>query len=294
MSVALSPNFSQGHYTLAFVNSQSGDAQAAIASSDHARELSPFDPMLFAMLGARALALMRLGRHDEALAAVQRSLQAYEQAAGANSPLARNAYLTQSMALAGLGRLAEAERELRARRAALDPKQALAVARFDNQLAAVLASGDRAEEALALALGASATLRTAAPLLAARSALTVATAQLAAGHAREAITLVEPALATLQANQHANSPLLAEARWLLGQALLADDRAEAAEPPLRQARDAWQRLNPQARMADRTQVEHARAMRALGRPESSPELLAAASRLASSPFKDDRAAATRW
>lgn len=66
MSVALSPNFSQGHYTLAFVNAQSGDAQAAIASSDHARELSPFDPMLFAMLGARALALMRLGRHDEA------------------------------------------------------------------------------------------------------------------------------------------------------------------------------------------------------------------------------------
>ena len=66
MSVALSPNFSQGHYTLAFVNSQSGDAQAAIASSDHARELSPFDPLLFAMLGARALALMRLGRHDEA------------------------------------------------------------------------------------------------------------------------------------------------------------------------------------------------------------------------------------
>ena len=44
----------------------SRDAQAAIASSDHARELSPFDPMLFAMLGARALALMRLGRHDEA------------------------------------------------------------------------------------------------------------------------------------------------------------------------------------------------------------------------------------
>lgn len=66
MSVALSPNFSQGHYTLAFINAQSGDAQAAIASSDHARELSPFDPLLFAMLAARAMALMRLGRHDEA------------------------------------------------------------------------------------------------------------------------------------------------------------------------------------------------------------------------------------
>ena len=65
-SVLLSPNFSQGHYSLAFVHSQSGDANAAIASADYARELSPFDPMLFAMLGARAMALMRLGQMDQA------------------------------------------------------------------------------------------------------------------------------------------------------------------------------------------------------------------------------------
>jgi DNA-binding SARP family transcriptional activator/TolB-like protein len=65
-SVSLSPNFSQGHYALAFVHSQSGDASAAIASADHARALSPFDPMLFAMLATRAMALMRLGRMDEA------------------------------------------------------------------------------------------------------------------------------------------------------------------------------------------------------------------------------------
>jgi tetratricopeptide (TPR) repeat protein len=65
-SVELSPNFVLGHYTLAFVNSQSGDAGAAIASSDHSRHLSPFDPLLFGMLGARARALFRLGRHDEA------------------------------------------------------------------------------------------------------------------------------------------------------------------------------------------------------------------------------------
>ncbi len=239
-------------------------------------------------------ALNALGRHDEALAAVQRSLQAYEQAAGANSPLARSAYLTQSMALAGLGRLAEAERELRSRRAGLDPKQALVVARFDNQLAAVLAASDRAEEALALALDASARLRAAAPPVAARSALTVALAQLSAGHARDAIATLEPMLVTLQANQHADSPLLAEARWVHGRALLANQQAEAAEPPLRQARDTWQRLSPQGRMADRTLLEHAQAMRALGRPERSPGLLAAASRLAASSFKDDRAAATRW
>ncbi len=65
-SVLLSPNFSQGHYALAFVHSQSGDATAAIASADHARELSPFDPMLFAMLASRAMALMRLGQMDQA------------------------------------------------------------------------------------------------------------------------------------------------------------------------------------------------------------------------------------
>jgi tetratricopeptide (TPR) repeat protein len=65
-SVDLSPNFALGHYTLSFVQSQSGDANAAIAASDHSRHLSPFDPLLFGMLGARAMALVRLGRFDEA------------------------------------------------------------------------------------------------------------------------------------------------------------------------------------------------------------------------------------
>jgi DNA-binding SARP family transcriptional activator/TolB-like protein len=66
VAVDLSPSFSLGHYTVAFMQSQSGDAEAAIRSADMARALSPFDPLLFAMLAARALALMRLGRHDEA------------------------------------------------------------------------------------------------------------------------------------------------------------------------------------------------------------------------------------
>jgi DNA-binding SARP family transcriptional activator/TolB-like protein len=64
--VDLSPNFAHGHYTLAFVHSQSGDPHAAIRASDHSRALSPFDPLLFAMMGSRAMALMRLGQHDEA------------------------------------------------------------------------------------------------------------------------------------------------------------------------------------------------------------------------------------
>jgi DNA-binding SARP family transcriptional activator len=65
-AIDLSPNFALGHYTLAFVQSQAGDPLAAIKSSDHSRHLSPFDPLLFGMLGARAMALVRLGRVDEA------------------------------------------------------------------------------------------------------------------------------------------------------------------------------------------------------------------------------------
>lgn len=65
-AVDLSPNFALGHYTLAFVHSTSGDPRAAIASSDHSRHLSPFDPLLFGMLGTRAMALLRLGQLDDA------------------------------------------------------------------------------------------------------------------------------------------------------------------------------------------------------------------------------------
>jgi DNA-binding SARP family transcriptional activator/Tfp pilus assembly protein PilF len=65
-SVDLSPNFASAHYSLAFIHMQSGDPRAAISFSDHSRLLSPFDPLLFAMLGTRAVSLARLGQHEEA------------------------------------------------------------------------------------------------------------------------------------------------------------------------------------------------------------------------------------
>jgi DNA-binding SARP family transcriptional activator/Flp pilus assembly protein TadD len=65
-AIDLSPNFALAHYTLAFIHSQAGDPAAAIRSSDHSRNLSPFDPLLFGMLASRAMALVRLGRFDEA------------------------------------------------------------------------------------------------------------------------------------------------------------------------------------------------------------------------------------
>lgn len=67
-SVDLSPNFALGHYTLAFVQSQSGDPIAAIKAADHSRLLSPFDPLLFGMLGSKAMAHVRLQQFDEAVA----------------------------------------------------------------------------------------------------------------------------------------------------------------------------------------------------------------------------------
>lgn len=65
-AVDLSPNFALGHYALSFVHSQSGDPAVAIGSSDHSRQLSPFDPLLFGMLGTRAMAHVRLGEFEAA------------------------------------------------------------------------------------------------------------------------------------------------------------------------------------------------------------------------------------
>jgi DNA-binding SARP family transcriptional activator/Tfp pilus assembly protein PilF len=65
-SIDLSPNFALGHYTLGFVQCQSGDPHAAIAAAEHSRQLSPFDPLQFGMLAARAISHVRLGEFQEA------------------------------------------------------------------------------------------------------------------------------------------------------------------------------------------------------------------------------------
>lgn len=65
-SVDLSPNFALGHYSLSFVHSQAGDPLTAIDSADRSQRLSPFDPLLFGMFGAKAMACVRLGKFEEA------------------------------------------------------------------------------------------------------------------------------------------------------------------------------------------------------------------------------------
>ncbi|TPN82485.1 transcriptional regulator [Mesorhizobium sp. CU2] len=94
-AVDLSPNFALGHYALSFVQSQSGDPRSAIGSSDHSRHLSPFDPLLFGMMGARAMAHARLGEFD---AAAEWALKA---AARPNSHVIILAIVAHCLALAG-------------------------------------------------------------------------------------------------------------------------------------------------------------------------------------------------
>lgn len=65
-AAALSPNYALAYYCLAFIQSQTGDPEAAVIASDKSRDLSPFDPLLFAMLASRSMALIRLQKFDEA------------------------------------------------------------------------------------------------------------------------------------------------------------------------------------------------------------------------------------
>jgi len=110
-AVDLSPNFAQGHYALAFVQSQAGDAHVAIAASDTSRSLSPCDPLLFGILGARAMALVRLGRFEEAATA------AVEAANRPNAHAHISAIAACTLALAG--RLDEARARMAAARQAI-------------------------------------------------------------------------------------------------------------------------------------------------------------------------------
>jgi TolB-like protein/DNA-binding winged helix-turn-helix (wHTH) protein len=94
-SIQLSPSFALGHYTLAFVHAQAGDPHAAILASDHSRLLSPFDPLLFGMLGARAIAHVRLGQYNEA------AVWAVKAAARPNAHIHILALAAYSLAMAG-------------------------------------------------------------------------------------------------------------------------------------------------------------------------------------------------
>jgi TolB-like protein len=74
-AVRLSPNFAMGHYALSFVHSQTGDADKAVSAAEVSQQLSPYDPLLFAMCTTRAFGLLRLNRYEEAADWVRKGAQ---------------------------------------------------------------------------------------------------------------------------------------------------------------------------------------------------------------------------
>lgn len=67
-SLLINPNFAQGHYAIGFMRAHAGVPTQALPELATAERLSPLDPLLFAVEGARAISLAIEGQYDEAAA----------------------------------------------------------------------------------------------------------------------------------------------------------------------------------------------------------------------------------
>ena len=66
-ALALNPSFGQAHFLLGYVLTYAGRHEEALSHLDEALRLSPHDPLIMGIMSIRAVALMFLGRLDEAL-----------------------------------------------------------------------------------------------------------------------------------------------------------------------------------------------------------------------------------
>ena len=73
LSTELNPSYATAQYFLGWVAMQSGDHELCLERIDLARNLSPYDPLIYGMLGVSALSLVLLGRHEKAF---QRAIEA--------------------------------------------------------------------------------------------------------------------------------------------------------------------------------------------------------------------------
>jgi tetratricopeptide (TPR) repeat protein len=99
-SIRLSPNYAFAHYSLAFVQCQTGDPANAIGAADVAARLSPLDPMMFGTWRVRTFALLRLGKVEAAAECAKQ--------VGLNAGDHVHAHAVSALTLAAAGRLEEA------------------------------------------------------------------------------------------------------------------------------------------------------------------------------------------
>ena len=109
-AIALNPNYASAHFGRAHSLWMAGRPAEAIVSHDEAMRLSPRDPLMWAFMASKAIALIVLERHDEALDWARKALRQPNAAMWANMP--------EVSALGLLGRPDEA-------RAALDRVRAI-------------------------------------------------------------------------------------------------------------------------------------------------------------------------
>ena len=65
-ALVANPNYAQGHYARGFIGALSGLARETLPDLDMAQRLSPFDPMLFAILSSHGLSLAVQQKFDDA------------------------------------------------------------------------------------------------------------------------------------------------------------------------------------------------------------------------------------
>jgi adenylate cyclase len=113
-AVALNPNAAFAWGQRGWTYQLAGQPEEAIRSFERAIRLSPFDPLLFSTFAGMGIALIGLGRFDEAVAAAKKALrekhtsQAYRCLAAALAHLGRDAEVRETVA-----RLLELEPDFR-------------------------------------------------------------------------------------------------------------------------------------------------------------------------------------
>ena len=99
-AISLSPNFALAHFGRAHALWHSGRPAEAVRSHDEAMRLCPLDPLMWAYLASKAIALVMLGKYEEAIAISHKSQRQ------ANSAIF--SHLAEISALGHLGRSEEA------------------------------------------------------------------------------------------------------------------------------------------------------------------------------------------